>query len=134
MDSPNPGGLYGNMVVTNSTIEGYRGRGYSHGGERGQELAGIKLQGVRFLSPRPTRIYGAPSFIHLQPIGDVVADDIVVDGCVGMDPGNAVGDAIVLSGSEGGRFSRNCRVANSRISGGSVIIDRTVIQRDNSWN
>ncbi len=134
MDSPNPGGLYGNMVVTNSTIEGYRGRGYSHGGERGQELAGIRLQGVRFLSPRPTRIYGAPVFVHLQPIGDVVADDIVIDECVGMDPGNAVRDAIVLSGSEGGRFSRNCRVTKNRISGGAVIIDRAVEQRGNSWN
>lgn len=134
MDSPNPGALYGNMVVTNSTIEGYRGRGYSHGGERGQELAGIRLQGVRFLSPRPTRVYGAPSFIHIQPIGDVVADDIVIEDCVGMDPSNAVRDAIVLSGSDGGRFSRNCQVTKNRISGGAVIIDRTIVQRDNSWN
>lgn len=134
MDSPNPGGLYGNMVVTNSTIEGYRGRGYSHGGERGQNLAGIRLQGVRFLSPRPTRVYGAPSFIHLQPIGDVVADDIVINECVGIDPANAVRDAIVLSGSDGGRFSRNCQVMKNRISGGAVIIDRAIVQRDNSWN
>lgn len=134
MDSPNPGALYGNMVVTHSTIEGYRGRGFSHGGERGQKLAGIRLQDVRFISPRPTLIYGAPSFVHLQPVGDVVADDIVIDGCVGVDPGHAVRDAIVMSGTEGGRFSPNCQVTKNHISGGAVIIDSAVVQRANSWN
>lgn len=134
MDSPNPGALYGNMVVTGSTIEGYRGRGFSHGGERGQKLAGIRLQGVRFLSPRPTRVYGAPSFVHLQPVGDVIADNITIDGCVGVDPGHAVRNAIVMSGTEGGRFSRNCQVTKNRISSGAVIIDPAVVQHGNSWN
>lgn len=144
MKSPNPGALYGRLDVEGGVLQGYRGRGFSAGGETGLSVTDVRVEGLQFLDPRPTQSRPVPqgpddsaieaNFVHIQPDGSgAVGDNINVRSNVGYDSTGNVQTAFEIGPTGGATFTSNCTVSYNQSSKNVVSINGKVNQYGNSW-